>query len=67
MKNTMKTKYRCGWCGHPTDKDGNYIKADIDESQETVLTNGDCEKQREYERELIEYERMINDSSQDKT
>lgn len=43
--------HRCGWCGHPTDKDGKLIHTDnpgeyvekmIDASAKEVLVNGEC-------------------------
>lgn len=43
----MKTIFRCGWCGHPTDKHGNCIREPakyLEENQgaKEILVNGEC-------------------------
>lgn len=47
-------KYRCGWCGHPTDADGNPL-AEFDEADyqnaEHVHGMGCCEHEDDYEYE----------------
>lgn len=59
--------YRCGWCGHPTDKEGKclpnpveYIKEN--EGAEEVLINGECcpNGNNTIEDEHISYSRMMD-------
>lgn len=43
-------KYKCGWCGCPTDKDGKNILSEIDDFEEEYekaeLVNGKCCEKR---------------------
>jgi hypothetical protein len=68
--------YRCGWCGYPTDKDGNTLhdepfekaKKIIDtygDGEHTHLVNGSCCPNGNYEPEYIRVTRDMALDAQD--
>ena len=58
-KNHGTRKYRCGWCGHPTDADGNplavFNEADYQNAEQV---NGECCRESESEREAEHENRL---------
>lgn len=39
----MKIEYRCGWCGHPVDLEGNRIPFDLSDDMSCVVNiDGNC-------------------------
>ena len=58
-KNHGTRKYRCGWCGHPTDADGNplavFNEADYQNAEQV---NGECCRGYESECEAAHENRL---------
>ena len=76
LLNVNSKFYRCGWCGHPTDKDGNMLhdkplekaKHIIDvygDSKHTHLVNGCCCPNGNHEPEHIRVTRDMALDAQD--
>ena len=38
--------YRCGWCGHPTDKDGNPIHTDAPSAYVDAMTKAGAKEEQ---------------------
>lgn len=62
--------YRCGYCGRPTDEDGDSIDFDMDTAEEVYgdcenLTHGSCCVQQEPEREMVQVTRDMASDAQD--